>query len=62
MNTKRRRQPEKAEQAKAGDCVHGNIHDLDNQHECPYQTEINDDYDFRCTCCDECAQDCADDI
>lgn len=31
-------------------------------HTCPFAEEINDDYDSLCTCCDECAHECAMDI
>jgi hypothetical protein len=31
-------------------------------HTCPYAEEINDDYISECTCCDECANECAMDI
>jgi hypothetical protein len=31
-------------------------------HTCPYQSEINDDDAFECTCCDDCRQECSDDI
>ena len=30
-------------------------------HICPYDSEINDDYE-ECTCCSECESDCADEI
>lgn len=28
-------------------------------HTCPYKSEINDDDESLCTCCDDCAQECA---
>lgn len=31
-------------------------------HPCPYQIDINDNYESTCTCCAECEQNCADDI
>lgn len=31
-------------------------------HSCPYKSDINDDSNTLCTCCDECKQNCADDI
>lgn len=31
-------------------------------HTCPYQSEINDDNETECDCCDVCQQDCCDDI
>ena len=30
-------------------------------HGCPFQQDINDDDEFRCNCCEDCTQDCADD-
>lgn len=35
----------------------------DDLHSCPYAEEINDDdSDDHCSCCDECAHECAMDI
>lgn len=31
-------------------------------HSCPFQAEINDDSETLCTCCDDCAHECAMDI
>ena len=31
-------------------------------HECPYQSEINDNDEFKCNCCEDCAQECRDSI
>ena len=31
-------------------------------HKCPYQCDINGDYDYECNCCDECEQRCIRDI
>jgi len=31
-------------------------------HICPFADEINGNRETLCTCCDECAQNCADDI
>ena len=31
-------------------------------HTCPFAYEINDDHETECNCCDDCTQDCADDI
>jgi hypothetical protein len=31
-------------------------------HTCPYQSEINNDDEFECDCCDECTYQCAQDI
>lgn len=36
-------------------------HPKTEPHTCPYQEEINDDRDFRCTCCERCTTwECAD--
>lgn len=32
-----------------------------DQHTCPYQAEINDDFST-CNCCENCLQQCCDDI
>jgi hypothetical protein len=34
----------------------------DEEHECPYQSEINDNHSFTCTCCADCRHECAMDI
>jgi len=31
-------------------------------HGCPFRAEIHEDYDWRCTCCHDCEQNCCDDI
>jgi hypothetical protein len=31
-------------------------------HICPYQTEINDNFEWECNCCDSCFYECAMDI
>lgn len=31
-------------------------------HSCPYQKEIHDNYKYQCECCDDCTQECCDDI
>ena len=31
-------------------------------HQCPYSVEINDDFESLCTCCEDCQQNCMDDI
>ncbi len=31
-------------------------------HVCPFKAEINDDVETKCTCCDSCARECAEDI
>lgn len=34
----------------------------DGPRSCPYQGEINDNYEIYCECCDDCAQECAYDV
>ena len=34
---------------------------LEDEHECPYASDINDDHSL-CTCCDHCSKECADNI
>lgn len=36
--------------------------DWDNTHECPYQSDVHNDKEFTCNCCENCMQNCADDI
>lgn len=31
-------------------------------HTCPYQEDVNDDYETLCNCCDECMHECSQDI
>ncbi len=31
-------------------------------HSCPFQADVHDDPTPVCNCCDDCAQECADDI
>jgi len=31
-------------------------------HSCPYQSDVNEDNNFLCNCCDDCMQNCLDDI
>lgn len=31
-------------------------------HTCPYNEDINDDSETKCNCCDDCMQQCCDDI
>lgn len=33
-----------------------------NAHTCPYQSDINNDNETLCRCCDACTQSCAEDI
>lgn len=28
-------------------------------HTCPYQSDVNNDDEFMCSCCDNCTDDCA---
>lgn len=32
------------------------------EHACPYQSDVNDDHETLCTCCGDCAHECAMDI
>ena len=32
------------------------------KHTCPYSEDINDDHESLCSCCDECRQDCLEEI
>ena len=34
----------------------------EEEHTCPFAMEIHDDEETKCHCCQECAQECADDI
>lgn len=36
--------------------------DWEEGHTCPFKTEINDDYDSLCHCCEYCTSQCSDDI
>lgn len=31
-------------------------------HVCPFQYDVHNDREFKCTCCERCEQQCADDI
>ena len=42
-------------------CPKCGLHPAQAPHTCPYDVEINDDYDL-CTCCEECESDCLGDI
>ncbi len=32
------------------------------QHQCPYQHDVNNDDEFTCNCCERCTQECGEDI
>lgn len=34
----------------------------DEEHSCPYDEDVNDDPEPKCTCCSDCAAECAADI
>lgn len=36
--------------------------DAQDEHECPFQAEVNNNADYRCTCCEACQQNCRDDV
>lgn len=42
-------------------CEKCNNHDeyTKNEHTCPYATEILDDYESLCNCCEQCLENCA---
>jgi hypothetical protein len=43
--------------------INGCGHDEEQEpHVCPYASEINNDDETLCTCCEKCEQQCADDI
>ncbi len=31
-------------------------------HSCPYQEDVNNDKEYRCNCCQDCLESCAQDI
>lgn len=43
-------------------CERCGVNDATEPHSCPYKADINDDPDTLCTCCSECANECAMDI
>lgn len=43
-------------------CCDNHPHIETEPHQCPYQTDVGDDPDFLCTCCDDCFHQCAMDI
>jgi hypothetical protein len=43
-------------------CPRSKNHEGKQPHVCPFRWEINDDDETLCTCCDDCTQECADDI
>lgn len=45
-----------------GKCSHCKRNDAQEEHTCPYQSEINDDNESLCDCCDECTDNCLMDI
>lgn len=38
------------------------IHSGEELHPCPYEMEINDNYENVCNCCEECESECSADI
>jgi len=40
-------------------CERCGVNPANPSHFCPYQAEINGDYETECNCCDDCAQECA---
>lgn len=43
-------------------CGRCNKNKASEWHTCPYNEEINEDYETQCNCCEECMSECADDI
>jgi hypothetical protein len=43
-------------------CPRCQLRPAQSDHPCPYQSEINDDEETLCDCCEDCAQECAWDI
>lgn len=43
-------------------CGRCEINDEEEAHGCPYQEDVNDDHEFKCTCCSDCETRCAEDI
>jgi len=31
-------------------------------HTCPFQVEVHDNTESKCDCCDDCSQECSDDV
>ena len=48
------------EKCEGGHCKGKN--DAEEPHTCPYAEDINDDHESLCTCCNDCAHECAMDI
>lgn len=47
---------------KAASCSKCHMGPAQASHTCPYQREINDDDKTECDCCQDCMQECCDDI
>lgn len=37
-------------------CIHGGDREA---HGCPFEEDLNGDYEFRCKCCEDCQEECA---
>jgi len=44
------------------ECTKCNAKPSPEPHGCPYEEDINDNHEFRCSCCPSCTQECVDDI
>jgi len=45
------------------ECVNGECNnEVEDEHTCPFQAEINDDEEYQCRCCESCTYDCAQEI
>lgn len=40
-------------------CQQCNINEGKELHTCPFESEINDNEEIKCNCCDDCTTDCA---
>lgn len=59
LNTRK----DKSIMSEVGICTRCNEHSAQLPHQCPYAMEISDNDDpYFCTCCEQCEQECADDI
>lgn len=43
-------------------CDHCKKNPAEEPHTCPYAEDVNDDHETLCDCCDECREQCANDI
>lgn len=51
-----------AKENRCGDKAHpgpGCPNPCEQEHECPFASEIHDDHETMCCCCEDCAHECA---